>query len=589
LQVRTALDSVAAGGRGTRVLRRNMQRGGVSMDRFWLKSYPPGVPAQINPEQFRSLKELINDSFARHAARAAYSNFGRTITFGELEAMSRAFGAWLQKEARLVRGDRIALMMPNVLQYPVALFGALRAGLTVVNTNPLYTHRELEHQLKDSGAKAIVVYEQAAHLVQECARETDLEQIIVTGIGDLLGFPKGPLVNFVLRNVRKQVKPYLLAEAHSFCEVLEQGKWVDLADVDLGPEEIAFLQYTGGTTGVSKGAMLTHRNLVANVLQVQAWTQPFLGQSRDPQTVVGALPLYHIFALTTIAFCWLREGGHVVLITNPRDLAAFIKELKKYRCTYYFGVNTLYNALLHAPGFDEIDFSGVAGCVAGGMALQGAVAERWKARTGCTVTQGWGLTETSPVATMNPHGADFNGSIGLPAPSTDISIRDEAGQDLGIGALGEICVRGPQVMRGYWNRQDETAKVMLEDGWLRTGDIGRIDAAGYVYIEDRKKDMVLVSGFNVYPNEVEGVIARHPGVLEVAAVSQPDEHSGEVVAIFVVRKDPALTAEQLIEFARTDLTGYKVPKHVYFRDELPKTNVGKILRRALRDELLKKP
>jgi long-chain acyl-CoA synthetase len=501
--------------------------------------------------------------------------------------MSRAFGAWLQKEARLKKGDRIALMMPNILQYPIALFGALRAGLTVVNTNPLYTHRELEHQLKDSGAKAIVVFENAAHVLEACLEHTDVEEVIVTGIGDLLGFPKGPIVNFVLRSVRKQVKRYALPQAHSFLNVLEQGKWVNLADPGLTLQDIAFLQYTGGTTGVSKGAVLTHRNMVANTLQTHAWLGQFTLAPHEQQVIVGALPLYHIFALTSIALIWLHEGGHNVLITNPRDMTAFVKDLQKYRCSVYYGVNTLFNGLLNAPGFAAVDFSRIVSCVAGGMALQGAVAERWKALTGKELLQGWGLTETSPVATMNPKGVEFNNSIGLPVPSTEISIRDDSGRELGVDQVGEICVRGPQVMRGYWNRPDETANVMIDGGWLRTGDIGRIDGQGFVYIEDRKKDMILVSGFNVYPNEVEGVIARHPGVLEVAAVSQPDERSGEVVAVFVVRKDPTLTAEQLIEFARTDLTGYKVPKHVYFRDELPKTNVGKILRRALRDELPK--
>ncbi|HXQ30965.1 MAG TPA: AMP-binding protein [Steroidobacteraceae bacterium] len=559
------------------------------MEKVWLKSYPPGVPAEINPEQYASLKDLIEEACSKYAARPAYSNFGHTITYRELDAMSRAFGAWLQKEARLRRGDRIALMMPNIVQYPVALYGALRAGLTIVNTNPLYTQRELEHQLKDSGAKAIVVFESAAHLLQQCLPETDIEQIIVTGVGDLLGFPKGPFVNFLMRVVRKQVKPYELADARSFTSVLEQGKWVDLENVALTPEDVAFLQYTGGTTGVAKGAVLTHRNMVANTLQAGAWLGQFFEKPGAPQTVLGALPLYHIFALSAVALLWLREGGHTILITNPRDMQSFVKDLEKYHCTVYYGVNTLFNALLNAPGFDRIDFSGVISSIAGGMALQGAVAERWKARTGCILSQGWGLTETSPVATITPRNVDFNNSIGLPVPSTEMSIRDDFGHELAIGEVGEICVRGPQVMRGYWNRPDETAKVMLEDGWLRTGDIGRIDAAGFVYIEDRKKDMILVSGFNVYPNEVEGVLARHPGVLEVAAVSQPDERSGEVVAVFIVRKDASLTAEQVIEFARVDLTGYKVPKHVYFRDELPKTNVGKILRRALRDELLKKP
>ena len=559
------------------------------MEKVWLKSYPPGVPAEIDPDRYSSLRELFEEACARYGARPAYSNFGTTISYAQLEAASRSFGAWLQKEARLQRGERIALMMPNILQYPIALWGALRAGLTVVNTNPLYTQRELEHQLKDSGAKAIVVFENAAHLLQDALAETEVEVVIVTGIGDLLGFPKGPLVNFTLRTVRRQVKPYVLPDAHAFADVLEQGKWVDLDDAALTGEDVAFLQYTGGTTGIAKGATLTHRNMVANTLQADAWLLQFAGERDAPQTVLGALPLYHIFALTSIALLWMRSGGHTVLITNPRDMKAFIRDLKKYSCTVYYGVNTLFNGLLHAPGFEEVDFSHVLTCIAGGMALQAAVAERWKERTGCTLSQGWGLTETSPIATTNPRSAEFNNSIGLPMPSTEISIVDDFGKELALGEVGEICVRGPQVMRGYWNRPDETAKVMLDGGWLRSGDLGRIDAAGYVYIEDRKKDMILVSGFNVYPNEVEGVLARHPGILEVAAVSQTDEHSGEVVAVFIVRKDPNLTTEQVVEFARRELTGYKVPRHIYFRAELPKTNVGKILRRALRDELLKKP
>jgi long-chain acyl-CoA synthetase len=558
------------------------------VEKIWLKSYPPGVPADINPADYASLKELFEECVRRHAGRPAYSNFGRTITFAQLDAMSRAFGAWLLREARLAPGDRIALMMPNILQYPVALYGALRAGLTVVNTNPLYTHRELEHQLKDSGAKAIVVFEQAAHVLQECIAETDVEVVIVTGIGDLLGFPKGPLVNFVLRSVRRQVKPYSLPGAYAFTDVLEQGKWVNLPKVELTHEHVAFLQYTGGTTGVSKGAVLTHRNMVSNVLQTAAWLGQYGEARHEPQTVLGALPLYHIFALNSVSLMWLVYGGHTLLITNPRDMKSFVADLKRHRVTVYYGVNTLFNGLLNTPEFAEVDFSQVLTCVAGGMALQGAVADRWRAVTGCQLSQGWGLTETSPVATTNPVGVEFNNSIGLPIPSTEIAIVDDAGRELALGEVGEICVRGPQVMRGYWNRPDETAKVMLDGGWLRTGDIGRMDAAGFCYIEDRKKDMILVSGFNVYPNEVEAVLARHPGIVEVAAVSQPDERSGEVVAVFVVRRDPRLTADQIVEFSRADLTGYKVPKHVYFRDELPKSNVGKILRRTLRDELLKR-
>jgi long-chain acyl-CoA synthetase len=558
------------------------------VDRYWLKSYPPGVPADINPGEYASLKQLFDESVAKHADRRAYTNLGRTITFRQLDTMSRAFAAWLQKEARLQKGDRIALMMPNCLQYPIAMFGALRAGLTVVNTNPLYTHRELEHQLKDSGAKAIVVFEQAAHVLEDCLEDTDVKTVIVTGVGDLLHFPKGPLVNFVLRHVKKQVKPFSIPGSFRFTYALEQGKWVDLDDVPLTLEDVAFLQYTGGTTGVAKGATLTHRNVVANTLQAQAWLKSFLPPDAPPCTVVAALPLYHIFALTSCAFLWLREGGNNLLITNPRDMGAFIADLKSGPFHVIFGVNTLFNTLMNSPGFDTVDFSSLRSSIAGGMALQGAVAEAWKKKTGCVLSQGWGLTETSPVATMSLPKMDFNGAIGLPVPSTEISIRDDLGRELPIGEAGEICVRGPQVMRGYWNRPDETAKVMLEGGWLKTGDIGRMDEQGFTYIQDRKKDMILVSGFNVYPNEVEDVVAKHPGVLEVAAVAQPDEKSGEVVALFVVKKDPRITEQDVIDFARNDLTGYKVPKRVYFRDELPKTNVGKILRRALRDELVKK-
>ena len=555
------------------------------MEKIWLKSYPVGIPAEIDPEGFSSLAAVFEHAVSRFPDRVAYTNFGRDLTFGQLDAKSRAFAAWLQREAGLCKGDRIALMMPNILQYPIAMYGALRAGLVVVNTNPLYTARELEHQLKDSGAKAIVVYEQAAHVLEHCIRHTDIEHVLVTGVGDLVGFPQGPLINFVIRHVHKHVAPFALPGSTRFTDALEQGKWVNFESVDLRPSDLAFLQYTGGTTGVSKGAMLTHRNMVANTIQTHVWLKDFLKDHSGQQVVVGALPLYHIFALTAISLVWLHEGGKVLLITNPRDMPKFVAELKKHRVTIFYGVNTLFNGLLHTDGFETIDFSGLVSTVAGGMALQGAVAERWKAVTGCILSQGWGLTETSPVATTNPRGVDFNHSIGLPMPSTDISIRDDVGAELPVGQVGEICVRGPQVMAGYWNRPDETAAVMLSDGWLRTGDIGRMDAQGFVYIEDRKKDMILVSGFNVDPNEVEGVIARHPGVLEVAAIAQPDERSGECVAVFVVRKDPALTAEDVIEFSRRDLTNYKVPRHVYFRDELPKTNVGKILRRSLRDAL----
>ncbi len=554
------------------------------MERIWLKHYPPDVPADIDPAVFPSLVAMFEHSCQRYATHPAYSNFGRTLTYGELDRQSRLFAAWLQGEARLVKGDRIAIMLPNVLQYPIALFGALRAGLVVVNTNPLYTHRELEHQLNDAGAKAIVVYEGSAHVLAEVLHTTPVKHVVVTGVGDLLGFPKGALINFMLRKVQKKVPPYRLPGALSFSDVLASGAQHGYEPVSCTHEDVAFLQYTGGTTGVAKGATLTHRNMVANTLQAQAWLRQFLV---GDALVVGALPLYHIFALTAVALLWMMEGGHIVLVTNPRDMKGFVKLLAERRFQVFFGVNTLFNGLMHTPGFEKIDWSALKATIGGGMAVQRAVAERWKQMTGCILSQGWGLTETSPVATMNPRDVDFSGSIGLPVPSTEISIQDDEGHELPVGDIGEICVRGPQVMAGYWNRPDETAEVLMPDGWLRTGDIGRMDDKGFVYIEDRKKDMILVSGFNVYANEVENVIAHMAGVLEVAAVAQPDEHSGEVVAVFVVRKDPGLTAEKIVEYCRQELTGYKVPKHVYFRSELPKTNVGKILRRLLRDELRK--
>ena len=553
------------------------------MDRSWLKQYPPGVPADIDPDSYASLKEVIEEAFASHRQLPAFSNMGATLTYAQLDELSRAFAAWLQQKSGLRVGDRVALMMPNILQYPIALFGALRAGMVVVNTNPLYTPRELEHQLKDSGAKAIVIVENFAHVLEQVLARTDLKNVLVTGVGDLLGLPKGFMVNFVLRHVRKQIPPWKMPGSISFKDALGIGLGLKLQPVELGGEDIAFLQYTGGTTGVAKAAVLTHRNMVANLLQALAWIKPAL-QAGGGRVVITALPLYHIFALTTNCLALLPLGARNVLITNPRDFPAFVAELKKYKFNFISGVNTLFNALLHTPGFESVNFGALRVSFAGGMAMQPVVAKRWKEVTGSIVSQGWGLTETSPIATANPVGLEFNGSVGLPVPSTDISIRDDAGKELAVNGIGEICVFGPQVMRGYWNRPDETENVMFGD-WLRTGDIGRMDAEGFVYIEDRKKDMILVSGFNVYPNEVESVAAEHPGVLEVAAVAQPDENSGEVVALFVVKKDPNLTAEALIAHLRTELTGYKVPKHVYFRAELPKSNVGKILRRALRDEL----
>lgn len=553
------------------------------MDKYWLKSYPEGVPPEIDPGEHRSLKALAEQCFRQYASRPAYVHMDRSMSFGELDADSAAFGAWLTRKAGLRKGARIAIMLPNLLQYPVAMFGALRAGLCVVNTNPLYTAAELEHQLTDSGAEAIVILENFAHVLAEILPRVKVRTIIVTSVGEMLGFPKRTIVDFVVRRVKRQVPPWSLPGHAGFGAVLAEGRGLTLPEVDIDAGEIAYLQYTGGTTGVSKGAMLTHRNMVANVLQSRAW---FSRGLTSESTYVLALPLYHIFSLTANCLLCMLVGARGVLITNPRDMPGFVKTLKKYPPNLFMGVNTLFNGLLNTPGFTELDHSQLLVTVGGGMAVQGAVAERWKKATRCVLSQGWGLTETSPVATMSPvDGTDFNGSIGLPVPSTEISIRDDDGKALAVGDVGEICVRGPQVMQGYWNRPDETAKVMLPDGWLRTGDIGRMDAKGFVYIEDRKKDMILVSGFNVYPNEVECVAVTHPGVLEVAAVAQPDEHSGEVVALFVVKKDPALTAEQVIAHLRASLTGYKVPKHIYFRKDLPKTNVGKILRRSLRDEL----
>jgi len=553
-------------------------------DRIWLRDYPPDVPAEIDPDAIPSLKHLYEDACRKHASMAAFSSMGVTLTYAEVEQRSRRFGAWLQKVAGLRRGDRVAIMMPNVLQYPIAIIGAQRAGCTVVNVNPLYTARELEHQLIDSGATVIVIFENAAATLEQVLARTAVRHVVITGIGDALGFPKGPLTNFVIRKVKKMVPAYTLPRAVRFNDTLAKGGTLTLDPVEVTGEDIAFLQYTGGTTGVSKGAVLTHRNMIANTLQVTAF-MPELMQFENP-AVITALPLYHIFALTTNMLVFTYVGGNNVLITNPRDMPGFVKELAKVKFTFITGVNTLFNALLNTPGFDKLDFSSLRVALGGGMAVQAAVSERWRKVTGRHICQGWGLTESSPVGTANlPRTSEFTGSIGYPIPSTEISIRDDDGKALPVGSVGEICIRGPQVMRGYWNRPDETAKVMLDGGWLRTGDIGRMDERGRTFIEDRKKDMILVSGFNVYPNEVEGVVAQMPAVLEVAAVAQPDERSGEVVAVFIVKKDPALTADDVVAFCKRELTGYKVPKHVYFREELPKTNVGKILRRTLRDEL----
>jgi long-chain acyl-CoA synthetase len=554
------------------------------MDKIWLKSYPPGVPAEIDGGEFCSLNEMAALSFRRFADNDAYVQMGRSMSYAELDRQSRNLAAWMQKVAKLKKGDRLAIMLPNLLQYPVVMLAVLRAGLIVVNTNPLYTPPELEHQLQDSGAEAIVVLENFAHVLQKVIARTKVRIVLVTAVGDLLGFPKSWIVNYIVRRVRKQVPKWQIAGARTFASALAAGGRCSFDEVDVGPDDLAFLQYTGGTTGVSKAAMLTHGNVVANVLQCKVWMNPSF--AAEPETLITALPLYHIFALTTNCLLFLFLGWRNILIVNPRDISALVSEMKKYPFAFFSAVNTLFNALLNSPTFAGLDFTRLRMAMGGGMAVHSSVAERWKIITGKVITQGWGLTETSPVGTINRLDEEFNGSVGLPISSTEIAIKDDGGSDLGINEIGEICLRGPQVMRGYWNRQDETAKVMLPGGWLRTGDIGRMDETGHVFIEDRKKDMILVSGFNVYPNEVEAVASAHPGVLESAAIAMPDEHSGEVVVlVVVVRMDFALTEATLIEYCRQSLTGYKVPKRVYFKNELPKSNVGKILRRALREEL----
>ncbi|HKX37982.1 MAG TPA: long-chain-fatty-acid--CoA ligase [Burkholderiales bacterium] len=550
------------------------------MERIWLKSYPPGVPADIDPNQYRSLVELFDASIRQYAERPSYHSMGKTISFAELERLSRAFGAWLQAKG-LAKGARVALMMPNCLQFPVAMFGALRAGCTVVTVNPLYTARELEHQLKDSGAEALVILENFGHVLQQVRGHLPaLRHVVVTSLGEMLGV-KGLIVNLVVRKVKKMVPAFSLPGSVGFKETLSHNE--PLKATPLDHSDIAYLQYTGGTTGVAKGAILTHRNVIAALLQYKAWLGPATSGQR--QVIITALPLYHIFSLTVNALNMMVIGGENVLITNPRDIPGFIKELAKHKYTIITGVNTLFNALLNHPEFGKLDFSSLKLAVGGGMAVQKAVAERWKQVTGTTLIEGYGLTETAPAATANPLDLkEYSGSIGVPMPSTEIVLRDDANKDVPLGQPGEICIRGPQVTAGYWQRQDETDKVMDKDGFLHTGDIGIMDDKGFIRIVDRKKDMILVSGFNVYPNEIEQVLAMHPGVLECAAIGVADEHSGEVPKVFVVRKDPALTEQDVLEHCKRELTGYKRPKHVEFRAELPKTNVGKILRRALRDE-----
>jgi long-chain acyl-CoA synthetase len=554
------------------------------MDKFWLSSYPAGVAAEIDPTRYRSVTQLFEEAFTKFADRNAYVCMGHNLTYGEIDKMSKVFAAWLQQTG-MPKGARVAIMMPNVLQYPVAIAAVLRAGYTVVNVNPLYTPRELEHQLKDSGAEAIVVLENFAHTVAAVIANTAVKHVVVANMGELLGV-KGALVNFVVRHVKKMVPAFSLPQAVTFKHALAQAAHIPLEAVIQEPGDIAFLQYTGGTTGVAKGAALSHRNIIANVLQSEAWLMPGITQAENAEQLVFvcALPLYHIFALTVCCLLGTRRGVLNVLITNPRDIPGLVKELSKHKVSTLPAVNTLYNAMLNNPDFAKLDFSGFQCCVAGGMAVQKAVADRWMKVTGCPIIEGYGLSETSPVASANPVNIkEYTGTIGLPLPSTEIAILDDDGNPVPLGQPGEIAIRGPQVMVGYWNCPEETAKVMTPDGFFKSGDIGIMDERGYTRIVDRKKDMILVSGFNVYPNEIEAVVAAHAGVLECACIGVPDEHTGEAVKLFVVRKDPSLTLEQLTAYCKAQFTAYKKPKFIEFRSELPKTNVGKILRRELRD------
>lgn len=557
--------------------------------RPWLAHYPPAVPPVIDESQVGTLADLIHHACSTYAGRPAFESFGKSISFAETGRAAEAFAAWLQGRG-FKKGDRIALMMPNILAYPATIFGTLIGGFTVVNVNPLYTARELAHQVNDSGARVLVVIENFAHVVEEALPNLKLDAVVVATAGDLMGF-KGAIVNFVARKIRKVVKPYHLPGAIALKSIL--GHAAAMQPVTIRPEDVAFLQYTGGTTGVAKGATLTHRNVAANVEQCALWLgwglEPPHGRSDYQHVMVTALPLYHIFALTCCCMFMLRIGAKGLLIANPRDIAGFVKILKTSRITLFSGVNTLYNALANHPEIGTVDFSELRFAVSGGMATQAAVAKRWKEVTGRPIVEGYGLSETSPVASANrPDISEFTGTIGFPLPSTDFAIRDEEGNDLPMGEAGEVCIRGPQVMAGYWQRPDETARVMTPDGFFRSGDVGVMLPDGQIKIVDRMKDMVLVSGFNVYPNEVEDVLAGHPGVLEAAVIGLPDEHSGEAVTAFVVKKDQELTAEELRAFCKENLTGYKVPKHIVFRESLPKTNVGKVLRRALREEVAPK-
>lgn len=566
-----------------------LERGGVieetdNVNKIWLESYPDGVPEEIPTPEAKSVRDLIDSALTTFPDCPCFTNMGTTLTYRDLDKLSMQFACYLQQTLGLIKGERVAIMLPNVLQYPVVLCGVFRAGLVAVNVNPLYTPRELKHQLSDSGARCIIILDNFAHTLEEVIDETGVDHVVTTQVGDLLKFPNNILINFVLKRIRKAVPSYSLPHRVKLRSALKAGRYGELATVEIGYADIALLQYTGGTTGLAKGAMLSHRNLVFNVHQAQAW-EAGIFDDVDPLVAITALPLYHIFSLQSNCLAIMHKGGENILITNPRDFPAFVKELSRHKFVYFTGVNTLFTALLNTPGFADLDFTSLRLTVGGGMAVQEAVAKQWKEVTGTTIIQGYGLTETSPTATVVPLQSEgFTGSIGLPISSTEVRICDDDGEDVPLGELGEICIRGPQVMEGYWQKPDETALVMFPGGWFRTGDIGRMDEGGYVYIEDRKKDMILVSGFNVYPNEIEGVVVEMDGVLEAAAIGIPNEKSGETVRLYVVKNDESVTADDIMRYCRENLTGYKVPKEIEFRDDLPKTNVGKILRRALRED-----
>ena len=557
------------------------------MTKIWQKAYDQGVPGEINPKEYSSINEILEVGFTKFKFNPAIHNMGTTLSYGELELLSRKFASYLLNDLKLSKGDRVAIMMPNILQYQIALFGILRAGLVAVNVNPLYTARELEHQLKDSGTKVIVIFANSASVLEKVLKNTTVKHVIITQIGDMLKFPKNYIVNFVISKVKKMVPAYKIEGALDFKTCVMTGDESKFKKVQVYLDDIAFLQYTGGTTGVAKGAILTHGNIVANMVQGKAWLKNLIADGKE--IIITPLPLYHIFSLTANCFMFTSVGALSILITNPRDMPGFIKELKKWKFTAFTGVNTLFNGLLNTEDFKTVDFSHLKLTLGGGMAVQKVVADKWKQTTGKPLIEAYGLTETSPAACMNPMTLkEFNGFIGLPIPSTEVEIKDDNGVSIPIGEIGEICIRGPQVMKGYWNKPEETAKVMTNDGYFKSGDLGYMNEQGFVKIVDRKKDMILVSGFNVYPNELEDVIAHHAKVLECAAIGIPDEKSGEVVKIFVVKKDDSLTSDELMKYCRENLTSYKIPKSIEFRKELPKSNVGKILRKDLRAEVLNK-